>query len=404
MRIEQHPNPTENPQTQNETYKIPKERLPEILQDEIDRIEKENIGENQKKSLKNFLYELAGDSNKYSTNQDRVQEVRTFLKRCFDKSVDIDNPSILELKEANRRLNEITIGVKDEDGDVKKSTRNDYLKSWRKYHNTMKGQWEVIQDPSLRKTIPRGNRHPELMKKLSTEDSYKIIERTEKFVELINSTENIRDALYISLLIELGARPCELHNISVEKIIRNGWDGESPSAIVKVPVKKVEKPPRRMLVTRSYNLLESWLKIRKRMPTTTDKLFVNLDSSGKGEKGTPTTENNLGKRVKKASKKMDMDISPYDLRHTSVQYWMGFSNMTEERLKEKYGWKTSEMIELYRNRTYDNLLKARKVIDGISVEREDHFAMWECSCGQKNCPTQEECHSCKKSRRLSGQM
>ena len=361
--------------------------------------DEDGISPQHKDVLRKYLALLRNDDNKYESNTDRTCELRQLIKKCFDQSVDIDNPSIMELHEAQRRLNKITRGVKDEGGEITKSTRNDYIKSWRKYHNITKGHWDVIQHPTIRKTIPRGNRQPDIFKKLPTEDTFTIIQ-SEKIVELINSAETVRDALYISLLIELGARPCEIHEISVESIHREGWD-DGPCAIVEVPVKKVNKPERKMLVTRSYDLLESWLQIRRRIPTTTDKLFVNQSSRGKGERGSPCTQSNLGKKVSKAGEKIDLDISPYDLRHTSVQYWMGFSEMTEERIKEKFGWKTSQMIDLYRQITYDDLLEARKDIDGISEHEEDYFAMWCCSsCVQKNCPTQEKCKSCKRSRWL----
>lgn len=263
----------------------------------------------------------------------------------------------------------------------------------------MKGQWEIMKHKSIRKTIPNGNGHSQMLKKIHADTQFTIIENTEKYIKLINSADHIRDALYISLLLEVGARPCEIHEISVESIQRHGWD-DGPCAVIRVPVKKVDKPERKMLVTRSYDLLESWLEIRRRLPTTTDKLFVNHSSSGTGKKGDPSTQSNLARKVSDAGDKIGLDISRYDLRHTSVEYWMGFAEMTEERIKEKFGWKTSQMIDLYRRIDYDKLIDARKSIDGLPRHKEDHFSLWKCSCGQKNCPTQEKCKSCKKSRKF----
>lgn len=111
---------------QNETQeRILEGDLHEEIEKERDLIEKENISSQQKKSIKKFLDKIRNDHNKHSSNTDRTCDLRQLLKKCFSPSVDIDDPSDKELREAQRKLNKITKGVKNQEGKIKSGTRDD---------------------------------------------------------------------------------------------------------------------------------------------------------------------------------------------------------------------------------------------------------------------------------------
>lgn len=181
----------------------------------------------------------------------------------------------------------------------------------------------------------------------------------EDIEKLIDATQNLRDAAYIAVLYESGARKGELHELKIKNI-----EFDENGTVITMPKGKTGARRIRLIFASSY--LRNWLSHHPGRDSPESYVWVS-STDGK----TLMTVENVWYTLRRAAKNAGIDkkVNPHAFRHARATHLA--KDLTEQQLKAYLGWTPdSLMAGIYVHLSGKDLDKAILKLNGLKVEEE----------------------------------
>lgn len=206
---------------------------------------------------------------------------------------------------------------------------------------------------------------------------------------LLDSTNNIRDKAFVSILYESGCRIGEILTLKLKHI---SFDKYGVILVV-----NGKTGVRRVRIVSSTNLLGRWLNVH---PNKDDKdcfLWTRMNT------GRLITYSHLRQRLQRIAKraKISKKVNPHSFRHARATHLA--NKLTEAQMKEYFGWtQGSNMASVYVHLSGRDVDNAILSIHGLKQDDEvfEEMKPLICSCGEINNPTNNYCNRCGKPLKL----
>lgn len=256
----------------------------------------------------------------------RIPKVANWIKKKYNKRItEVTSRELIIL------FNELKEGIIVKDNGKPYISYDDYIKDYRAFWN-----WYIkYMRREKNKTIPNLMEDVEDDTKLKPKWVY-----FEPIYKTIRENASFEYQIIMDFLMDSGIRsPKEMMNVRVIDIepIKDENKAflnirEETSKTIGRKIKLVYSYPNLKKFIEKNNLKDSDYIFTKK-PYSVNKYFKRLFLKV------------LGNKTTKAGKKYS-DISLYDFRHNSACYWLP-RYKTESRLRYRFGWKTSKMIDYY---------------------------------------------------------
>ena len=219
----------------------------------------------------------------------------------------------------------------------------------------------------------------------------------EEIDKLIESTDNVRDKAFLSMLYETGSRISELGNIKIKDV------SEHPHGYL-IDLASGKTGERNVIVVFSSSKLAAWLNLH---PTKNDKdsyvwVVLQDDKFNKHRRGEPLTYRALYKIVTRTKEKAGIKkrIHPHAFRHARVTHLLANKQLNETQAKVYFGWSpSSKMIAQYSHLSSADVNRTMLSINGIEPEEKDvngKQARVCRNCGKPNDPKDSFCGFCSR--------
>lgn len=181
--------------------------------------------------------------------------------------------------------------------------------------------------------------------------------------KLITATHNLRDAAFIALLYESGARRGELIELQTKHIVFDEY-----GAVITLP--KGKTGPRRIRVVFSASYLHNWLNHYPLPTNPNNYLWISLKDPSKLA-GYTTLRDMLQRTAKKAG--ITKPVNMHNFRHSRATHLA--NDLTEQQLKIYLGWThASSMAARYVHLSGKDVDPAILKLNGLEVQKEERPA------------------------------
>ena len=209
----------------------------------------------------------------------------------------------------------------------------------------------------------------------------------EEFKMMLDASKNQRDRAFLSMLYETGCRLGELLDVKLEDI-----HFEPDRAYIDITRSKTE--PRRIFIFDSCMDLKNWLIAHPKKDDPQAYLFTNVLDNKKENWNYDSALSMVKRTARRAGIKKKVWIHLF--RHTSATR-DSRRGMPDDLMRLKYGWgKNSQMLNRYRHRNYEDIMKWEEEKRGVGVEKpKDPHEPKKCyRCGELNAWNNSLCGKC----------
>ena len=332
---------------------------------QLEKLESENINEENKKLIKAFVHQLiARGVSKFRVLR-YIQTLRVIHRW--------KNKPFKEWTEQD--LEDILFEIEKEG--YKPHTINEFKKGLRMFFRWLHGEnW-----PGLK--VLRGEKKDKRKPDVLTE---------EEVSRMIEAAVNERDRAIIAVGYEAGLRIGELASLTWGNVIWTEW-----GAKIKVHGKTGERV---IPIVMAASYLKEWMIVHPAYDVKSGEIDPNalvfVRTSGK-DAGKPMSYQMFAKVIKKAAAKEGIKkrVYPHILRHTRATVLA--NHLTEQQMNVFFGWvQGSDMPAVYVHLSGRDIERAVKSIYGLEDEEEDKtLKPIKCPrCGEMNVPHAKFCHKC----------
>ncbi|MEM3555265.1 MAG: tyrosine-type recombinase/integrase [Candidatus Micrarchaeia archaeon] len=207
----------------------------------------------------------------------------------------------------------------------------------------------------------------------------------EEFKKMLDATKNIRNRAMLQLLYETGIRLGELMSIRIEDV-----HFENDRSYIYITRSKTE--PRTIFIFDSVEDVKRWLSIHPKKDDPKAYLFTNVN----GKKNISMSYQSVLETIKRIGRRaLGKKVWVHLFRHSAATN-DARRGMPEDLMRLKYGWgKNSRMVDRYRHRNYEDVLRWEEGRRGIGEKAKDVQEAKKCyRCGKLNSWSNILCDSC----------